>query len=42
MISCLEDLLTVDCTLASVFEDFVCRLMGLLWDIIAALVPDLQ
>jgi len=38
MISCLEDLFTLECTPASIFEDFVCRLMDLLWDIITALL----
>lgn len=28
-----------DCSVESVLEDFVCRLMDLLWDIITALLP---
>lgn len=34
-----DGLFSFDCTIESVFEDFVCRLMALLWDIITALLP---
>ena len=34
-----DSLFSFDCSIESVLEDFVCRLMDLLWDIITALLP---
>jgi len=35
----LEEIFGVDCTLAGILEDFVCRWVSLIWDILSALIP---
>jgi len=36
----LDDIFGVDCTLAGILEDIVCRLAQLIWDILEALIPN--